>query len=254
MKKLAAVFIMLVVALAGCGVPSVPKEEQPISEIVYKGETITAPKNYNSVPAEYKSVLDAYYLFNQISIRYENSSIGSENDQLEHEKLRVNLLKQGGLENRTIPYGEWAGYALKDINGDDVPELFLLSGKADYDSDIQHPIYGIYTIFNGKWHDVAKSQASSFYFNLVLKSDNILYNLNSAYDIGSASKLEPNSVTITWLFDYYFVPWDSEDKTINHYYKVKSGTEAIKISEEEFEKYNGTGDVVPFDFVSINQS
>lgn len=110
------------------------------------------------IPAEYNDIINAYIEIAHLT-RYKGCTTrGSINDKdypnvsKEHIDVIFNSLIDGWSWRNGVD-GYFAGYAIKDINGDEIPELFL--------TDAEHTIYALFTLVNGE----INSHYFSFYYN-----------------------------------------------------------------------------------------
>jgi len=275
MKQLALILLAAMLCLlCACGVTT-PEETSAITttsqavavSVVYLSETIEAPTSYQAAPAEYKPVLDDYYLFQQIFLRYEYGlnmkGNGGGGPMRECEALQGELVKHGYISH-SVPRGEHADYAVADINSDGIPELLLLQRISHWNKQKDYSIDSIYTIKNGKAVPVLSDIMGSFYMseNSILAADGTFYRVEDYHNVGCANlysyQLEAGATELSLLEEYHAALSFSDEPDalpVPYWYRVVDGDKE-EITEKEFDglkaKYENPGKQMELTFIPID--
>jgi len=142
------------------------------------------------------------------------------------------------------------GYALKDINGDGVPELLLLD-KEGWGNPGEPSIYVLYTLKDGKPVMLGQYWSRS---RGHLAADGTIYTVGSSSAFSTyldSYQLEAGAGELTHLTEYYT---DIDDNEIQFWVKVVDGRE-VPITEAEFDalvpQYETPASLMNFDFIPI---
>lgn len=120
-----------------------PNEENKLPETSNNQEPPNKESNLNNIPAEFHDIIDAYVKIANLT-RYEGCTTRSSINDKDYPKVskeHLDIIFNSLMDDWYI-YGYFAGYAIKDINGDGIPELFL--------TDVEYTIYAVFTLVNGE--------------------------------------------------------------------------------------------------------
>lgn len=262
MKKIIMSFVLLLMFnLCSCS-NILPEEthteelagKEPLS-VIFMGERIAAPGSYPDVPDLYAPVLDDLYLYHEVSQRYSSLAYEDRAEVMrECESVQSAIRKRGCL-----PYpgdGSGSGYALVDVDGDNSPELLILSNSPYY---IHKPVIeAIFAMRNGQL--VCIDNGSSELDYTILTADGTFYQCidyrGAGYADLSAFRLEAGMSQFTIVTEARAaLSFVEGDVPVPYWVKVENGEE-ISITEDEFdallEQYKNPNEKMILDFVLLH--
>ena len=211
--------------------------ESDIDESTENSNTDTEPEiktelseKYPGVPKDFDYILDAYIEIADLT-RYEGCTERNKINDEDYPKLskeHIDVIFNSLIDGwRNGIYGYFAGYAIKDVNGDGIPELFL--------TDVEYTIYAMFTLVNG--------EIDSHYF---YKNDNtVALDVNGNFYMNDKGKGECEWYEILQLgtsgefygttFGHYDMTGFGDDDIYNYYYTTSANSSSEnKINDEEY--------------------
>jgi len=135
------------------------------------------------------------------------------------------------------------GYAVVDMNSDEIPELLLLNKEDSYTAKITQrafELHALYAIQNGKVVLVVDTLEDFPLYACILAADGTIYcasGTSTAFENLYSCRLAPNAAKLDMLTEYRSVLKFSESKDsppVPFWYKVVDGKEE-KITEKQFD-------------------
>ena len=252
MKRLAAVIlsILFIFSLSACElsenseqnerltssieIESMEVESTEIESAEIETKTELSEK-YPRVPKAFDNILDAYVDIANLT-RYEGCTTrGSINDKdyskvsKEHIDVIFNSLIDGWSWRNGVD-GYFAGYAIKDINGDEIPELFL--------TDAEYTIYAVFALVNG--------EIISHYFSFYYNDSTVALDTNGYFYMNDLGKGECEWYEILQLgtdgefygttFGHYDMTGFGDDDVYNYYHTTSANSSnKARITDEEYD-------------------
>jgi len=204
-------------------------------------EPIKVPDTYKDAPVAYKPVLDEYYKW-VVSARASKGDI---------EKCYMpNVPLIGYYAPIIFDDSISKGYAIKDINNDGIPELFILpGGKGSFSS--------IFTLKDG---EPVRLEIDDMRKRLHISADGTIYSAAqstaASYTELYAYKLEPGAGKLSIIAEYRRDHDEEESEKTVHFQLI--GGEKVYIEESDlralYEKYyNPPADPMHLEFISIEK-
>ena len=197
-------------------------------------------EKYPRVPKAFDNILDAYVDIANLTRHEGYTTRESINDKdypnvsKEHIDVIFNSLIDGWSWRNGVD-GYFAGYAIKDVNGDGIPELFL--------TDVEYTIYAMFTLVNGE----IISHYFYFYYNdasgVALDTNGYFY-MN---DFGKGEcewyqilRLGENGAFYGTEFGHYDMTGFGDPDVYNYYYTISdrsSSSNETSITDEEYNNW-----------------
>ena len=193
-------------------------------------------EKYPRVPKAFDNILDAYVDIANLT-RYEGCTTRESINDIdypqvskEHIDVIFNSLIDGWSWRNGVD-GYFAGYAIKDINGDGIPELFL--------TDTEHTIYALFTLVNGE----IISHYFYFYYN---DASGVALDTNGYFYMNDFGKGECEWYEILQLgtdgkfygttFGHYDMTGFGDDDVYNYYHTTSANSSnKTRITDEEYD-------------------
>lgn len=240
-------------------------EEEPAdskgASIIFRGKMITAPGAYPDVPDGYVPILDDLYLYGELLHQY-GILPDEEQEGIVREEFRIlqEKIQQRGYVD--YPYGSnegSSGYALIDLDGDDNPELLLLSDYSDEERYRRSSlIYSIFTLRNGQLVSVINDSYQLREYT-ILAEDGLFYQCingpGTGYATLTAFGLEADKTEVTIVSEVMAaLSFADGDIPVPYWTKKENGQE-INITEEAFEalreEYVNLKGLMPLNFIPL---
>ena len=158
MKRLAAIILsaLLLFSFAACDffVDSPKESESNITANINESSSVSSSQEFikyetakdnepslSKIPEEYNDVINAFVEIANYQ-RYGNTASIDRDNYPNVSDRCYNAIENSIYESSSSVYGYFCGYAIKDINHDGTPELFL--------TDVEYNLYSIMTIYQGE--------------------------------------------------------------------------------------------------------
>ena len=231
--------------------------------IVFMGETITAPASYPGVPKAYIPVLDGLYLCGELSRRYYTLVYEDKFTQetlQEYDKAMNKINERGYTPYPYSGFERASGYALTDLDNDNIPELLILEDPSRYSNGKQTPsINSVFAIRNGQLVCIEKNSPDLQDYT-ILSANGTFYQCLDWRGIGyvdlSAFRLETGMTEFTVLSEARAaLSFSSGDVPVPYWTKTVSGEET-SITEKEFDtlldQYKNPKEPIMLDYVPLH--